>query len=201
MNRCYFKTQKCPCRTRRVRQGGTPRTRGQALWLLAPRQRGKYKSNTWQCNLLADEKSSILINKKHPRGVLFGTFRGCVVTRKPRDSEVNGVHFIYGGIFIFGAFRCGNNPPVLPGGRKESGAIESLPCVKGGGFCEAKDGGIVGCEASVALKKSNFTYRTIPHPLSRELPLHKGASRKRIFLYRKGVWMLTRLRVAVRVMR
>ena len=33
--------------------------------------------------------------------------------------------------------------PQFYWGKENSGARKSLPCVQGGGFCEAKDGGIV----------------------------------------------------------
>ena len=50
----------------------------------------------------------------------------------------------------------------------------SLPCVKGGGFCEAKDGGIVGYAISVAVIIIMLKTQSLSR-LRRQLPLHKGA--------------------------
>ena len=50
----------------------------------------------------------------------------------------------------------------------------SLPCVKGGGFCEAKDGGIVGYGVTVAVIIIKLKTQSLSR-LRRQLPLHKGA--------------------------
>ena len=43
--------------------------------------------------------------------------------------------------------------------------VQSLPCLKGGGFCEAKDGGIHYCDLLSAMFFS--VSQTIPPPLTR----------------------------------
>ena len=76
--------------------------------------------------------------------------------------------------FLFGALRRGNKPLVLPGDEKIAERQKSLPCVKGGGFCEAKDGGIVGYGVTVAVIIIKLKTQSLSR-LRRQLPLHKGA--------------------------
>ena len=52
--------------------------------------------------------------------------------------------------------------------------LNRLPCVKGGGFCGAKDGGIVGYGVTVAVILIKLKTQSLSR-LRRQLPLHKGA--------------------------
>ncbi len=73
--------------------------------------------------------------------------------------------------FLVGAFRCGNNPPVLLG-KKIAEQQKCLPCVKGGGFCEAKDGGIVIVETLKTTPQSALLTGPLAQGSLMQLPVH-----------------------------